>query len=446
MMKRRSILPAVAAALYLVAIICSIAFSKAVERQTESTNAAGHETHRVSDESVTINTLAALQKSSMAETVQAIKALNSEVDGCMDARVPFATGLLLTRLKHQLRDLIAKSINTQDAQNDTPPQLQARVLAALKQAGVELSDPPFSEYWKPEEEVIVSYGYIPAIDIEQPKHHPELLAIKTTLAINCGGDTSLYIFKRNENQWAMVLALETNDYEDISGAQNGLDYAISPADEAGKFFIVAADVNAWPQSRWQSVRYKMLRIGASPYAPNVVLSAEHGILRDREPACKLTATANTFRLDFWGLQSLDYGIQERAYILRYSVDGDRVTRIAPLASRPEDFLDEWINLPWEEAARWVDATNREAMQRWHGRLQRTYDGNYYYADFSFIQPCKEQKNTWQIGLNIDSKERADALPAELYFTITRQHATFYLRDINDVRPPGCPGHTSPYPQ
>jgi hypothetical protein len=444
-MNHRSMLPVVAVTMYLATIACSIAFSKAVGRQTESENATGHETSRVSDESVTQNALAALQTSSIAETVQTIKAMNSEVDGCMDVRIPSATRLLLTRLKHQLRDLIATTINTRKAKNDTPPQLQSRVLAALKQAGVEPSEPPFSETWKPEDEEIVSYGYIPEIDIEQPDRHPELLIAKTTLAINCGGDTSLYIFKRSENHWAMALALETNDYEEVSGAQNTFDYAISPADEAGEFFIVAADVNAWPTSRWQMIRYKVLRIGASPYESKLVLSATRGILRDREPVFQLTATATKFRLDFWGLQSLDYGIQERAYTLRYSVEGDRVTRIAPLASRPEDFLDEWINLPWEEAARWVNASNREAMQQWHRRLQQT-EGAHYYTDFSFIQPCREQKDTWRIGLNIDPKERADALPAELYFTITRKHGTFYLRDINEVRPPGCPGEGSPYPQ
>jgi hypothetical protein len=446
-MKYRSRLPVVAVTLYLITIVCSIAFSKAVGREAESENPTGHETSRASEESATQNALAAPQTRSIAETVQAIKAMNQEVDGCMDVGVPFTTGLLLTRLKHQLRDLIAETINTRAAQHETPAQLQSRVLSSLKQAGVELSDPPFSEIWKPEDEAIVSYGYIPEIVIEQPAHHPELLAVKTSLAINSGGDTSLYIFKRRENQWVMVLALEKNGYAEVSGAQNGFDYAISPADESGNYFIVAADVNAWPTSRWQMLRYKVLRIGASPYEPNLVFSAEHNIFRNYEPIFKLTATANRFRFDFWGLQSLDGGILDRAYILSYSVTGDRVTRIAPLASRPEDFLDEWINLSWEEAAGWVDAPNREAMQRWHQRLQYTYTGDtYYYRDFAFIQPCGEQKNTWQIGLNIDSKERADVLPAELYFTIVRAHGTFYLHDINEARQPGCPGEASPYEQ
>lgn len=446
-MKNKSFLSVVVVTLYLLTIICSIAFSKAAGRQAESENATEHEISRASEESATQHALAAPQTSAIAETVQAIKAMNQEVDGYMDVRVPSATRPLLTRLKHQLRDLIANTINTQEAQNDTPPQLRSRVLAALKQKGVELSDPPFSEIWKPEEAVIVSYGHLTELEIEQPDRHPELLVVITTLAINCGHDNSFYVFKRNENQWAMILALEANGYEDVSGAQNGFDYAISPANEAGDYFIVAADVNAWCSSRWQMLRYKILRIGASPYEPNVVLSATHGILTDREPPFKLRATTNGFQLDFWEGQSLDAGIQERAYILRYSVDGDRVIRIAPLASRPEDFLDEWIKLPWEEAVRWVDAPNREAMQRWHQRLQYTYtEETYYYRDFSFTQPCSEKKNTWQIGLNIDSKERADVLPAELYFTIRRKHGTFYLHDINEVRPPGCPGETSPYPQ
>jgi len=63
-------------------------------------------------------------------------------------------------------------------------------------------------------------------------------------------------------------------------------------------------------------------------------------------------------------QSLDPGILVREHVMRYAVRGDLVRRVPPLATRPEDFLDEWVRLPWDEAARWTDPEARERGRRW----------------------------------------------------------------------------------
>jgi len=41
-------------------------------------------------------------------------------------------------------------------------------------------------------------------------------------------------------------------------------------------------------------------------------------------------------------QGLDDSIMTRLHVQKYEVNGDRVTRVPPLALAPEDFLDEWV--------------------------------------------------------------------------------------------------------
>jgi hypothetical protein len=61
----------------------------------------------------------------------------------------------------------------------------------------------------------------------------------------------------------------------------------------------------------------------------------------------------------------------------------------------------------------------------------------------FVQPCSESLDHWQIGLSIDSQERQDKLPPELFFTVVKSNNAFSMADITLKRPPGCPGEADP---
>src|SRR5262249_3961520 len=134
-------------------------------------------------------------------------------------------------------------------------------------------------------------------------------------------------------------------------------------------------------SRWQSLRYKVMRVGGGPETPVILLNTEHGVLLGDEPPFRLRVTDHGFALTFRHEQSLDYGIMERSYILQYSVRGDEVTRITPFALQPEDFLDEWVHMPWAEASRWVAPSRRDELQSWHEKFSGKSSGtNETYGD------------------------------------------------------------------
>ena len=369
-------------------------------------------------------------------SIDELRATNHAVDGAMDTRIPPATRHLMTVLKRQLRTLVIEVLKHPTAPDQSAHELKRQVIDRLKQQGATVASPPFPKFWNAEAEKIISYGYIDEIEFKRPGGHPDLLAVATTLAINCGEDTSLYLFRQNREGYQLILALEANGYEEVSGAQSSFDYSISPTDKTGKFFVVAADVNAWCTSRWQMLRYKVLRVGATPEEPEIIVKAEHGILIDKEPIFRLTTTSDGFKFTFWHEQSLDGGIQKRHHVLNYCLKGNNLKRIAPLALRPEDFLDEWIRLPWDEAAQWAEASKLAELRTWHERLQS--DDERCCSELNSVRSYPSLPQRWQVAVSADG-ERADKPPPQLFFKISRKGDAFFIEDISTSEDKTCTG-------
>ena len=234
------------------------------------------------------------------QTVDSLRLI--KVDSVEYNNIPPAAKALLTTLKHQLRDLIYTRVNDKLFQAN-PDELLALVLSDLKNLGVTVEEP---------EDVVVDkdyldsyiYGDIYRIAIEHPKDHPHLLVATTTVGICCGTDTSLYVFQNDGTRWDLTLAQEANDYDDVSGAQGRFQYGISSPDTQNNFFVVAANVNPWCTSNWQSLRFKVLRPGQTAYEPRVLLSEERTIYLgagfEDERSYRLKIHGNRFSLEFLG--------------------------------------------------------------------------------------------------------------------------------------------------
>jgi hypothetical protein len=341
--------------------------------------------------------------------------------------VPQAARPLLTQLKHGLRDLILDTINDPASSGVNPTQLTRSVLQKLEAVGVEVGGKDQPEY----------FGGISGLEIVQPPGHPGLRAATTTLYIPCGADTSLYVLKQAGSQWTVMLAVESNDYAQVNGAQGDFGYGISKPDESGNWFLVTKYVHPWCTSRWHAIHYQVLRPGPSPTKPLVLLNHEVDNVTDQPD--RLAVGKRGFTLVNVGGQSLDPAILERIHVHRHSVSVNRVTRVPPIAVIPQDFVAEWVELPLEEARRWSNASAMDRIESWHSRLQRGTGNDYYYSEFEFVQPCNEPPSKWQIGIWIDSKERQDKLPPELFFSVSKRNGIFYMTDISEKRAPGCPG-------
>ncbi|MBZ5500545.1 MAG: hypothetical protein LAP85_29495 [Acidobacteriia bacterium] len=237
-----------------------------------------------------------------AESVkQTLNALGGIAVKPRDPSIPVAVRLLLTKLKHEIRDLILSKMNDKRIPWNSPDELKSQVILSLKKAGVEVGKQAQDQNWKDEESHNYFYNQIDRISIEAPAGYSDLIIATTTIWVMCGEDTSFYVFRRKGAEWNLILDHEASNYEDIRGAQSQFGYAISPSDSKGDFFIVTADVNPWCSSFWQRLRYSVVRPGSSPTKPEILLKRSDTIyLGVAPPIFYITVEQDRFRLVFHG--------------------------------------------------------------------------------------------------------------------------------------------------
>jgi hypothetical protein len=113
----------------------------------------------------------------------------------------------------------------------------------------------------------------------------------------------------------------------------------------------------------------------------------------------------------------------------------------PVALTPENFLDEWVQLDWSEAAHW----SRQAsdLQDWHSTLNAlAYDS----TEIEFVQPCREPGSAdkvWLAGLWIDQKLNPTSKNERVYIVVSETAHAFFVDSVSTTRPSGCPGKARP---
>ncbi len=339
----------------------------------------------------------------------------------MNTDVPDAVRPLLTRLKHELLDLVVQHLAV--AGGRPAAALRARLVAELRRAGARLDSRGRAS--NDNEEAGHRYGDVVELQIEQPRAHPGILTVAITLGVMCGTDTSLYVFRREASGWQLILTREADGYATVEGAQNLFDYQLSAPEPGGGFFVATASINAWCTSNWQSIRLEVLRPGPRAGEPKVLLAERQSVF-GQDYRLKVLGRG-VVSLAFQGNRNLGLDDPVREHVLRYQVAGDRVARIPPLARRPADFLDEWVDLPWPQAREW----SAPELEPWHSRLQRT-GNNYTLKDPGLRSAKAGRPGRWWVQLCLDGKD----LPPALYFLVSREGERFRLEEVRARQPRG----------
>jgi hypothetical protein len=346
---------------------------------------------------VSVLACSAFGQSPISSTIKKLQALHVDE---MDFRVSATLAALHNQLKHELRDFVIDSLNR-----------KADVRAELMRAGVRIG----SEQERP------SYGQIYNVKVDwNPNGLSTWAAFTTALGVSCGEDSSLYLLQREGDLWQLRFAMESDLHKDVSSSYGEFQYVVSEAGQDGHFFVAGANVNPWCSSCLRSLRFEAFTLDPSG-AASKVLTKNTNIYFCYDPPYKLSVQSRVLTLEF---KAYGLGADMRTYLLSYALDDNSATRVAPIALKPGDFVDEWMTLPWIEAKRW----SAENLERWH-RLFKPE------ARITFVQRCPGKRDEWQIGLAIEDYKR------ELCLTVIRKDGDFYLQSIDAKRPLGCPGRT-----
>jgi hypothetical protein len=129
--------------------------------------------------------------------------------------------------------------------------------------------------------------------------------------------------------------------------------------------------------------------------------------------------------------------------LRYAVDNNKIRRIAPLAVYPEDFLDEWVRLPWDEARQWVTESSEGSLKKWHAKLKNVEKNS---TEIELVRHCSgsgDIDGTWMIDLAVDSRSDPSMEDKRVYVQVEKKNNTFFVNNIQESLTAGCLGKALP---
>jgi len=360
--------------------------------------------------------------------IEDLRAIPVPSDPAAADQVPPEARPVLQSLKKQLRDLIARSLETSVASDPS-----ATLNVALQPQGLQV-DPIEADH---PALAIQHYAQTVSIHLERPANNPNLLAVETSIGLACGDDSSLYVFARKGVSWRNLLSLESDSYDDLAGANGHLSFSISPPEHGGHWYAVVARMSPQCASPWRPMTYEILRPTHDPWHPDILLSGMETARWDHD--LTLVTDLKTLQVHFIGSMHLETVANQREHVLNFQLKGGRFLRVAPLAWGPEEFVDEWLDLNWESAASWSERKSKDRLYAWHERLGGDRR-NSYSSEVVSIMTCgsREMPRLWQVALALQPGPNSMALPSTAFVTVENTgRDIYYLQDITTQPSPSC---------
>jgi hypothetical protein len=173
--------------------------------------------------------------------------------------------------------------------------------------------------------------------------------------------------------------------------------ALSPRDADGRWHVLVSHVKPWCTSTWSMIDYSVLRPGATPDAPQVLLDASDSIWWGGDDVGRVHADAHGVDLRYHAA-SIDTGVHNRVHVRHYEFQGERLRRTPPVAESARDFVDEWIVSDWDAATEWTAAKARVGTRPLHAELH----DRRYGLSFGRVGVCPDGRT--EVAMDADTEE------------------------------------------
>jgi hypothetical protein len=368
------------------------------------------------------------------ETIRQLRTItvadSTESEEGPPARVPG----LLRQLNQELRALIVEDLN--DGTKHAVPD-EEEILDQLRAAGW---DEIPSHKWN-------AYGEIRQIKFDwKLGYEPGILVVSTQLWIPCGNtdpDSAVYVFQGIARKWQLVLSAESDFDPAGADEETGMQYRISPPDARGEWFMAIAHLPPSCRMDRTRLRFKVLRPSVNPDKPDVVLAQRDKIYPQFDPAFRVDVETDWFAITEGKIRKLDG--EPGVSVLRYQLSGNHVQRMPPLALIPEDFLDQWVQMSWDDARTWTKAAPDTALQEWHGTLSSLEADSVEIESAHLCRTTKNGDENWLVQLWIDQKQNPSIKEERLFVEVAKRSGVFYVDAVLSVPPSGCEGKTPHIP-
>jgi hypothetical protein len=261
----------------------------------------------------------------------------------------------------------------------------------------------------------------------------KLLAVLTTFGIPYGSDAELDVFNAGTKDAPgrrPTVSFTSTPYNSIAGALSRFDYKISPSDAVGNWFVVMTHINPWPTSCWQSLYIDAVRPDNLGMLYQLFHDEEWGYVCDDLPPYLRSISSDGFQVVF-AINSVDEGKLSTPSVMTYSVHGEEVTRVQPVALDAINFADEWVRRPWLNAQEWSALENLPRLRTLHDRLHLGLWG-----DFGREQRCRPGSQ-FQVEFDpMDSKDVNKDLPP-WFFVVKKSGKAYTMLRVSHTADPQC---------
>lgn len=367
----------------------------------------------------------ALQNKLLAHTV-------AKDDFELDAPADVSQDIVMLR---KTLDVATQAFFHCEAGNDTDPaSLQSRLAAFLHAERSHQPNPDSpAAYAHP-------YGADLTVTISPAPSFPNSLYIDLTFGVECGDDSLLFLYTREDNQWRQRLRWYSDKYTKPSDAFGDfLLYTAAPGPDSTRPLIAVAHGTPWCTSRFSGFKMALLQ-PSSPGSPQKLLAdIDAGYSRgDTTPTLKPYSEGVTLRLDA-SSRDLD-NVFTYIGVFRYRTTSGSLERL-PVANNARDFVDSWLNEDWPTASRWSESptdTLKAAYERfqYHGDVNKDVPTLHYGA----VPACTVSTSQFQVQLELSHWINRLQQPLPPRFAQVRQNPdSFTMLAITDKPDPACTG-------
>jgi hypothetical protein len=288
------------------------------------------------------------------------------------------------------------------------------------------------------------YGGELTLTVRKPK--PSLLLVQETFDIACGNDNVLLVYSNERGAWKRLLLWQSRPYTSIGEAFGDIyETLLLRPQRHGHPLLLVLHGTPWCSSTVSGFSMDVFELGTT--SPPL-WHGEHGYRRlDFDPPLTLRSTADGFEVrtsvNVWG----EGDRVSRKGIMRYAVTLDGIHRAEPIGVNAHDSVEEWLQMPRTEAARFVDEQHSDSLI-WTMFQEFTLRGKPEDADIPLanvgaVHACKDDRTHFQA--DITSTALAIGVPGgkpgPAFFVQLRQVANGYrIHTVTSSKDPACGGH------
>lgn len=370
--------------------------------------------------------------------------LQLTVPDSMGTNVPTAVQHAIGKFKGSLV-LQTDAVVTQLRANTTAASVKQHLSAIMPAPTVgKISDEQWREMGEQNSKQPIAglYGGELTLSVSQPKS--SLLLIQESFGIVCGNDTVLLVYGNTTGAWRRILLWESKPYAQISGAfGDTFETLLLKPEYDNHPLLLVLHGTPWCTSTMSAFDMDVLELGHSA-TDEPMWHGEHGYRRfDLDPPLKIRQTANGFEVRTNVSTSGDN--ISRKGVMRYSVRADGVHRVEPLAMNGRDSVEEWLELPRQEAAEFADEPSESLT--WNMFQDFTYEGKdkdatVPYPSFGAVRACKDSSTHFQaeVTSQIFDNSAKGSHPGPAYFVQLQEVPNGYrIHAVTHTAESSCTG-------